>query len=154
MVQKLSQKSSPAIRKPASVRFQLSAFPLLLALSKILAAPIHKRRTPFSQLDGKLERWQIISVKTTFDIPDDLLRCMKMRAVQEGRKFKDVAVEIFRCGLAQPRPPANATDRRRVKLPLIQCQHPANPDAPLTADQVAQVLLQQEVEWSHEATRR
>lgn len=93
-------------------------------------------------------------MKTTLDIPDDLLRRMKMRAVQEGRKFKDVAVEIFRSGLAQPRPVANAAVRQRVKLPLIQCQHPADPAAPLTADQVAQVLLQQEVEWSHEATRR
>jgi plasmid stability protein len=93
-------------------------------------------------------------VKTTFDIPDDLLRSMKLRAVQEGRKFKDVAAEIFRRGLAQPKVAANALGRQRVKLPLIQCRHPAVSKATLTPDQVAAVLLKQEVEWSHEATRR
>jgi hypothetical protein len=93
-------------------------------------------------------------VKTTLDIPDDLLRTMKMRAVQEGRKFKDVAAEIFRRGLAQPKLAANSGSRQRVKLPLIQCRHPAASNATLTPDQVAEVLLKQDVEWSHEATRR
>ena len=93
-------------------------------------------------------------MKTTIDIPDDLLRSMKMRAVQEGRKFKDVAVEIFRRGLARPKLAADAVGSQRVKLPLIQCRHPADSKTPLTPDQVAEVLLQQEVEWSHEATRR
>ena len=92
-------------------------------------------------------------MKTTLDIPDDLLRSMKMRAVQEGRKFKDVAAEIFRRGLAQPNLPANSGDRQRVKLPLIECRHPAVSQATLTPDQVADALLKQEREWSHEATR-
>ena len=92
-------------------------------------------------------------MKTTLDIPDDLLRSMKMRAVQEGRKFKDVAAEIFRLGLAQPKPSAHSVVRQRVKLPLIQCHHPSDPTATLTPDQVAEVLLQQEVEWSHEAVK-
>ena len=98
------------------------------------------------------ESWKVVSVKTTIDIPDDLLRSMKMRAVQEGRKFKDVAAEIFRRGLAQPKVAANSAVRQRVKLPLIQCRHPAASKATLTPDQVADVLLKQEVEWSHEAT--
>lgn len=106
------------------------------------------------QLDRKLESWKVVSVKTTIDIPDDLLRSMKMRAVQEGRKFKDVAAEIFRRGLAQPNVAANSGSRQRVKLPLIQCRHPADPQATLTPDQVADVLLKQELEWGHEDTRR
>jgi len=93
-------------------------------------------------------------VKTTLDIPDDLLRSMKMRAVQEGRKFKDVAAEIFRRGLAQPKLAQNQFGRESVKLPLIQCRHPAASKAALTPDRVAEVLLNQEVEWIHEATRR
>jgi plasmid stability protein len=106
------------------------------------------------QLDRKLESWKVVSVKTTLDIPDDLLRAMKMRAVQEGRKFKDVAAEIFRRGLAQPRMAANSDGGQRVKLPLIECRHPADSHATLTPDQVADVLLKQELEWSHETTRR
>lgn len=53
-------------------------------------------------------------MKITLDLPDDLLRTMKIRAVQEGRKFKDVAAEIFRSGLAQPRPTENPAPRQRV----------------------------------------
>jgi len=101
-----------------------------------------------------MESWKVVSVKTTLDIPDDLLRSMKMRAVQEGRKFKDVAAEIFRRGLAQPKVAANSVGRQRVKLPLIQCRHPAASKAALTPEQVADVLVKQEVEWSHEAARR
>ena len=93
-------------------------------------------------------------MKTTLDIPDDLLRTMKMQAVQEGRKFKDVAVEIFRRGLSQKQIPATRSVRRRVKLPLIQCRHAALPSMELTADKVAEVLLKQEVNWVDEAARR
>ena len=93
-------------------------------------------------------------MKTTLDIPDDLLRTMKMRAVQEGRKFKDVAAEVFRRGLARLEPVADRSLRRRVKLPLIQCRHPAAPGSELTPERAAGVLLQQEVQWSHEAARR
>lgn len=93
-------------------------------------------------------------MKTTLDLPDDLLRAMKMRAVQEGRKFKDVAAEIFRLGLTQPKPCPNSAIRRRVKLPLIECRQLASPAATLTVDQVAEVLMKQEVTWSHEAARR
>ncbi len=86
-------------------------------------------------LDRKLENGTGVSVKITLDIPDDLLRSVNMRAVQDGRKSNDVAVEIFRRGLAQPKPAANPVGRQRVKLPLIQCRHPApiqpNPQAPI-----------------------
>ena len=92
-------------------------------------------------------------MKTTLDLPGDLLRKMKLRAVHEGRKLKDVAAEIFRRGLARPETPSLAI-RHRVKLPLIKCRHPAAPTMELTADKVAEVLLTQEVKWSNEAARR
>ena len=93
-------------------------------------------------------------MKTTLDLPDDLLRAMKMRAVQEGRKFKDVATEVFRRGLAQPRIAESSGGGQRVELPLIQCRHLATSRAKLTPNQVADVLLKQELEWSNEANRR
>ena len=95
-------------------------------------------------LDRKLENGTGVSVKITLDIPDDLLRSVNRRAVQDGRKSNDVAVEIFRRGLAQPKPAANPVGRQRVKLPLIQCRHPADPAAMLTPDLVADVLLRHE----------
>lgn len=58
-------------------------------------------------------------MKTTLDLPEDLVREMKFRAVREGRKLRDVAEEVFRRGLAAPAKPSQAGGRHRVKLPLI-----------------------------------
>lgn len=90
-------------------------------------------------------------MKTTLDLPSDLIREMKLRAAHEGRKLRDVATEIFRRGLVQPSPQSE-TVRQRVKLPLIECGNPVAPAVELTADQLAEVLLKEEVEWNHEAT--
>lgn len=45
-------------------------------------------------------------MKTTMDLPEDLIREMKFRAVREGRKFRDVAEEVLRRGLAAQSNPA------------------------------------------------
>jgi len=100
--------------------------------------------------DRKLESWEAGNVKATLDLPGDLLREMKLRAVLEGRKFKDVAAEVFRRGLTQPA--TNSRIRHRVKLPMVKCRHPAVKD--LTPADVADVLIKQEAEWIHEASRR
>ena len=91
-------------------------------------------------------------MKTTLDLPGDLVRKMKLRAVQEGRKLKDVAAEVFRRGLTESAVPQTA--RHRVKLPLIKCRQPAMPARELTADKVAKILLKQEADWSHDTARR
>ena len=85
-------------------------------------------------------------MKTTLDLPNALVRAMKLRAVHEGRKLKDVAAETIRRGLAQPEPPSKPI-RHRVKLPLIQCRHTAAPATELTADKVSGILLKQEAQW-------
>lgn len=104
-------------------------------------------------LDRKLESWKAGNVKTTLDLPSDLIREMKLRAARQGRKLRDVATEIFRCGLAQSASQKDAA-RHRVKLPLIECGSPGTPRKELTPGDVAEVLLRQEVEWSHEAAGR
>lgn len=85
-------------------------------------------------------------MKTTLDLPADLIREMKLRAAQEGRKLHDVATEIFRRSLSRPSPQSEAP-QHRVNLPLIDCEKATTE---LRAGQVAEVLLKQEVEWSHE----
>lgn len=92
-------------------------------------------------------------MKTTLDLPVDLIRAMKLRAAHEGRKLRDVATEIFRRGLSLPATQSE-TAGQRVKLPLIDCGTPVASAAELNADQVAELLLKQEVEWSHEAAGR
>lgn len=83
-------------------------------------------------------------MKTTIDLPSELVREMKLQAVYEGRKLKDVATEIFRRGLNHGGSVPTAT-KKRVKFPLIQCQHLASANTELTPDKVAEILLQQEV---------
>ena len=58
-------------------------------------------------------------MKTTLDLPEDLVREMKIRAASEGRKLRDVAEEVFRRGLAAPAPTAKPSERHRVKLPFV-----------------------------------
>ncbi|RYD69776.1 MAG: antitoxin [Verrucomicrobiaceae bacterium] len=92
-------------------------------------------------------------MKMTLELPDDLVRQMKLQAVQEGRKLKDVAEQVFRRGLAPATPPGKAA-RRRVRLPLIECRHAATKAEELTPERVADLLLNQEVESLNEAARR
>lgn len=60
-------------------------------------------------------------MKMTFDLPEDLLREAKVRAIQEGKTFKDKMAELFTLGLdimdaeeaAKTPPPAVAKRKRK-----------------------------------------
>lgn len=41
-------------------------------------------------------------MKTTLDLPDDLMRAVKIRAAQDNRRLKDVLAEVISRGLAAP----------------------------------------------------
>jgi hypothetical protein len=67
-------------------------------------------------------------MKATGDPPNDLVREIKLRAINEGRKLKDVVTELLRLGPepgAAP-PKATALQRGRIAFPLF----PSSPDAP------------------------
>jgi plasmid stability protein len=49
-------------------------------------------------------------MKTTLDLPDDLMRAVKIRAVHERKKLKDAIAEFIRKGMA-------ADKVRSTKLP-------------------------------------
>lgn len=66
-------------------------------------------------------------MKTTIDLPEDLIREMKFRAVREGRKLREVAEEVFRRGLAAPAPALAPGERHRVKLPIVPAPAGAKP---------------------------
>jgi hypothetical protein len=53
-------------------------------------------------------------MKTTIDLPADLVREVRLRAVYEGRKLKDVAAELLRRGLDRPDSPARGTQKPRI----------------------------------------
>ncbi len=98
-------------------------------------------------------------MKTTVDLPDALVKQVKLRAVREGRKLKDAVAELLRKGLAaaadeKPNAQAHVVAKdKKTGLPLIECRHPASPEEELTPERVADILLAQEVGWQHDAGR-
>lgn len=86
-------------------------------------------------------------MKTTLELPDELMREIKIRAVNENRRIKDVVAEAIRRGLTAQG--ANS-DRvgQRVRLPLVECAHQADRDDEVTADRAAAILLAQEADSS------
>lgn len=85
-------------------------------------------------------------MKTTLDLPDDLMRTIKLRAVQEDRKLKDMIAELLRRGLVAEEERSRGPIRNRVELPLIKCGHPAAPGKEITPERVAEILMQEEIE--------
>lgn len=64
-------------------------------------------------------------MKTTIDLPDDLVKEVKYRAVRDGKKLRETVAELLRSGLAAG-PPRLKTARPNVGtdphtgLPLIE----------------------------------
>ena len=86
-------------------------------------------------------------VKTTLKLPDHLMREVRIRAAREERKWQDLVAELIQRGLSQE-PTKGEGGRHRVRLPLVQCVHAAHPDQKMTADRVAEVLLEDEASQS------
>ena len=112
---------------------------------------------PHCYLDRKLGNQQYGRMKTTLDLPDALMKQVKLRALREGRKLKDAVADLLRRGLAaQEAPAAGApvigTDPQ-TGLPLVECKRSAAPRDEMTPERVADVLLAQEVEWRRDAGR-
>lgn len=83
-------------------------------------------------------------MKTTVDLPNDLLRDVKLRAAREGRKLKDEMAALLRKGLAASQaPPVAGLPARsprigtdpRTGLPVIVCAADA-PARRMTAEQL------------------
>jgi plasmid stability protein len=80
-------------------------------------------------------------VRTTVDLPDDLMREVKVRAASEGRRLKDVLADAIRDGLARP---SASSAETAAGLPLVQCAHMALPGEEMLPERVARVLLEEE----------
>lgn len=81
-------------------------------------------------------------MKTTLELPDELMRSVKVRAASEGRSLKDVMSELVRRGLAGDARLAGVV-AGRVSLPLVQCAHSAT-SSEATPERVAALLLEEE----------
>jgi hypothetical protein len=92
-------------------------------------------------------------MKTTIDLPAELVKKLKLRAVHQRRKVKDVAAELLSSALEAPSQLANAEQFRIVKsektgLPVIESTRPHGPVHSLTRDEMEQILLDQEAQWA------
>lgn len=74
--------------------------------------------------------------KTTLHLPDELMREIKFRAVDENAKLEDVVTELLRLGLSGA-PKWRRLVRHCVRFPLVQFGHPAKPSDELTPERVA-----------------
>ena len=61
-------------------------------------------------IDIKPAFWEYGGMKTTLDLPDELMRKVKIRAVHEHKKLKDTIAELLQKGIAAGKP-------RRPRLP-------------------------------------
>jgi hypothetical protein len=102
--------------------------------------------------DSKPENQQACRMKTTIDLPADLVREMKLRAVHEGRKLKDVAAELLKRGLGQPVPTSRQPRKPIIDhhpltgLPVVRCAADAPASRMTTRELLAieQETLEQE----------
>jgi plasmid stability protein len=92
-------------------------------------------------------------MKTTFDLPDELIHAVKLRAVMQRRTVKDLVADFLRQGLgiAPPGqaavPPADSMiDIRPDGLPVVRCQAgaPASRMGALALLQLEQAALAEE----------
>lgn len=86
-------------------------------------------------------------MKTTLDLPNDLVREVKLRAVNEGKKLKDVVAELLRQGLGHSsQSPTGTTPRRgTIGIPLF----PTSANAP-----ASRMTLEELIAAEHESLTR
>src|SRR5436305_14163352 len=97
----------------------------------------HSLTSPTSpNLDRKLGNQQNGKMKTTLDLPDALVKQVKLRALHDGRKLKDAVADLLRKGLAAEASPASEEavigKDKKTGLPLILGKKAASPHDEMT----------------------
>ncbi len=87
-------------------------------------------------------------MKTTLDLPADLVRQLKLYAVNEDRKMKDIVANFIAEGLAA-KTAAPKPQRGHIDLPLFP-SIPGSPACEMTMEQITaadqEILTQQDLE--------
>jgi plasmid stability protein len=96
-------------------------------------------------------------MKTTLDLPDELVRAVKLRAVSQGRPMKDLVADMLRQGLgisvanvATPPAKDSMVQLTANGLPVARCRA----DAVVTQARIADSLqLEQQAQHSEDMQR-
>jgi plasmid stability protein len=82
-------------------------------------------------------------MKTTLDLPDELIRAVKLRAVGQGRPMKELVADMLRQGMgiatasqSKPLDKASLVQITASGLPVARCR----PDAAATQASLADLL--------------
>ena len=85
-------------------------------------------------------------MKGDIELPDDLLRDLKVKAAREDRKLKDLVTDLLRQSLYVESKPGKPS--KRLTFPLFESTHAATPGMTLTPDELDALLLEEEVRWA------
>jgi hypothetical protein len=80
-------------------------------------------------------------VKTTLDIPAEVMHAAKTRAAKEGRRLKDVVADLLTRGLAEE-PKSAGRMQRKVPAAAGRVRPRRSPGKEMTPNRVADVLAQ------------
>ncbi|WP_203336953.1 hypothetical protein [Nocardioides limicola] len=86
-------------------------------------------------------------MKTTLELPDDLIVEIKVRAAQERRSMKDVVTELLRSAMHGAPDYVWPEHEVRVSFPLVLTGE-ATAGAELTPQRASEILTAQEAEWT------
>jgi hypothetical protein len=110
-----------------------------------------------TQLYSYPAKWYTFCMKTTLDLPDEIVREMKLRALMQGRTLRDLATEFLSqgLGLAAPRQASVPTQDAPFELsadgiPIFRGRSDA-PAAHMTLEQLLQ--LEQDALYSEDMQR-
>ncbi len=89
-------------------------------------------------------------MKTTLDLPDELMRGMKIRAATQGRKLKDVVADAIRDSLAstasiRSESPPLVISRGPSGFPYIKCKPPSEKPIP-TMEELQRLIDESQLE--------
>lgn len=77
-------------------------------------------------------------MKTTIDLPDQMVKDLKRRALEEDRTLRDLVAELLHVGLTSERSPRVVN---RVEFPLVECER-ADPADEVTPERLAAILTE------------
>lgn len=96
-------------------------------------------------------------MKTTLDLPDELIRAVKLRAVMQRRTLKDLVADFLRQGLGiappaqlAPPPADSMIEIGPEGLPVVRCQA----EAPATRMGASELLQLEQAALAEEDLRR
>ncbi len=90
-------------------------------------------------------------MKTTIDLPSELVRAIKLRALNENRRLKEVVTDLLRSGLKHGGANGSVPQKCRMEFPLFDTTRSA-PASRLSAEEL--IALEQSVQLEEDQERR